>query len=133
MNNQATSNKHTIYTLSAPEAIGAYSQAIKIDNTVYVSGQIGLDPKTMKMVSDDFAEQCHQVFKNLAAIAEAAGATIDNFAKFTVYFLDLDQFSLFNTIMAEHVGHPYPARAAVQVSRLPKDAKVEIDGIIILN
>lgn len=132
MTKQATSNKHTIYTLSAPEAIGAYSQAIKIDNTVYVSGQIGLEPKTMKMVADDFETQCHQVFKNLSAIAEAAGATINNFVKFNVYLTDLNNFASFNTIMTKHVGHPYPARAAVEVSRLPREAKVEIEGIIIL-
>ncbi|GHF99998.1 RidA family protein [Thalassotalea marina] len=122
--------KSIIRTDSAPSAIGTYSQAVKVKNTVYLSGQIPLVPETMEVVSDDFAEQAHQVFKNLAAVCEAAGGSLNDMVKVNIFLMDLGQFATVNEIMSEYFHQPYPARAAVQVARLPKDVAIEIDGVM---
>ncbi len=122
--------KSIIRTENAPSAIGTYSQAVKIKNTVYLSGQIPLVPESMEVISDDFSQQAHQVFKNLAAVCEAAGGTLNDMVKVNIFLMDLSQFSTVNEIMAEYFSQPYPARAAVQVARLPKDVAIEIDGIL---
>ncbi len=119
-----------IRTASAPAAIGTYSQAVKIGTTVYLSGQIPLEPATMQMVSEDFAEQTHQVFKNLAAVCDAAGGSLNNMVKVNIFMTDLSRFATVNEIMSQYFAEPYPARAAVQVSALPRGAQIEIDGIM---
>ncbi|KKO46222.1 endoribonuclease [Arsukibacterium ikkense] len=119
-----------IRTEAAPAAIGTYSQAVKIGTTVYLSGQIPLVPATMQMVSEDFAEQTHQVFKNLAAVCDAAGGTLNNMVKVNIFLIDLGQFATVNQIMSQYFAEPYPARAAVQVSALPRGAQIEIDGVM---
>ncbi|UTP73350.1 RidA family protein [Alteromonas sp. LMIT006] len=124
-------SRQIIHTDRAPAAIGTYNQAVKVDNTTYLSGQIPLVPETMEMVSDDFAEQAHQVFKNLSAVCEAAGGTLNDMAKVNIFVIDLGHFATVNSIMAEYFSEPYPARAAVQVAALPKGAQIEIDGILI--
>ena len=123
-------DKKYINTPNAPAAIGAYSQAVLVDNLVYVSGQIPLLPETGVMVSSDFDEQARQVFANLSAIAGAAGTNLNNAIKLTVYLTDLSNFPSLNEIMAEVMHEPFPARAAVQVVALPKDAQIEIDAIL---
>ncbi|MDG1122449.1 MAG: RidA family protein [Glaciecola sp.] len=122
--------KSVIHSDAAPAAIGTYNQAIKAGNTVYLSGQIPLIASTMEMVSDDFAEQAHQVFKNLCAVCEAAGGDINDMVKVNIFLIDLGHFATVNEIMAQYFTKPYPARAAVQVSALPKAAQIEIDGIM---
>ncbi len=124
--------KNTINTDQAPAAIGTYSQAVIHNNTLFTSGQIPIDPATGEMLDNDFAAQTHQVFKNLAAIAEAAGATLQDAIKLNVFLQDLENFATLNEIMGQYIQEPYPARAAVQVARLPKDSLVEIDAIIAL-
>jgi reactive intermediate/imine deaminase len=119
-----------IRTEAAPAAIGTYSQAVKIGTTVYLSGQIPLVPASMQMVSEVFSEQTHQVFKNLAAVCEAAGGTLNNMVKVNIFLIDLSQFATVNQIMSEYFAEPYPARAAVQVSALPRAAQIEIDGVM---
>jgi len=121
-----------VHTDSAPAAIGPYSQAIKAGSVVFLSGQIPLDPESMTLVSDDVAEQTHQVFKNLIAVAEAAGGSLSNVAKLTIYLTDLGDFAVVNEIMAEFFSEPYPARATIQVSALPKGSAVEIDAVLAL-
>jgi reactive intermediate/imine deaminase len=123
-------SKVIIRTEAAPAAIGTYSQAVKIGTTVYLSGQIPLQPSTMQMVSEDFAEQTHQVFKNLTAVCEAAGGNLNNMVKVNIFLTDLSQFATVNQIMSEYFAEPYPARAAVQVSALPRGAQIEIDGVM---
>ena len=131
--------RQTIQTSKAPSAIGTYSQAVKVaaGQLVFISGQIPLvphaDPAQMTMVSDDFVEQAHQVFKNLRSVAEASGGTLNDSTKLTIYLTDLGQFAAVNEIMAQYTREPYPARAAVQVSALPKGAQIEIDAILVLN
>ena len=124
-------SKVVIHTDKAPAAIGTYSQAIKAGNTVYLSGQIPLIPETMELV-EDFEQQVHQVFKNLAAVCEAAGATLNDIAKLNIFMLDLAHFSTVNDIMAQYFEQPYPARAAIGVKELPKGAQIEMDGVIYL-
>ena len=119
-----------IHSDAAPAAIGTYNQAIKAGNTVYLSGQIPLIASTMEMVSDDFAEQAHQVFKNLCAVCEAADGDINDMVKVNIFLIDLGHFATVNEIMAQYFTKPYPARAAVQVSALPRAAQIEIDGIM---
>jgi len=123
-------NKSIIQTRSAPSAIGAYSQAVRVGSTVYISGQIPLLADTMELVSDDFVAQAHQVFKNLKAVAQAAEGSLADAVKLTVYVIDLDNFAALNEVMSEHMAEPFPARAAVQVSALPKGAQVEIDAVL---
>lgn len=122
--------KKVINTEKAPRAIGPYSQAITNDGVVYLSGQIPLDPVTMMLVSDDIKEQAAQVFKNLKAVCEAAGGSLDHLLKITIYLTDLSVFSLVNEVMMTYFNEPYPARATIQVSALPKDAKIEVDGVM---
>ena len=122
-------NKQIIQTEGAPQAIGTYSQAVKVGSTVYLSGQIGLDPQSMVLV-DGIEQQVHRVFKNLKAVAEASGGSLGDIVKLNVFLTDLSNFALVNTIMAEYFSQPYPARAAVGVASLPKGALVEADGVI---
>jgi reactive intermediate/imine deaminase len=124
--------KEIINTDKAPQAIGTYSQAVRADRTVYLSGQIPLSPKTMTLVDGDIKDQIIQVFENLQAVAEAAGGTFADFVKLNVYLTDLAHFPLVNEIMGHYFQEPYPARAAVGVAALPKGALVEIDGIMCL-
>lgn len=123
-------SKQIISTDRAPAAIGTYSQAVKIGTTVYLSGQIPLVPETMELNSEDFAEQAEQVFKNLAAVCEAAGGELNNMVKVNIFLLDLANFATVNEIMSKHFKQPYPARAAIGISQLPRGAKIEIDGIL---
>jgi reactive intermediate/imine deaminase len=122
-------NKQIIQTEGAPQAIGTYSQAVKVGGTVYLSGQIGLDPVSMQLV-DGIENQVHRVFQNLKAVAEASGGSLADIVKLNVFLTDLSHFALVNTIMAEYFSQPYPARAAVGVASLPKGALVEADGVI---
>lgn len=124
--------REIISTDSAPQAIGTYSQAVKAGNTIYISGQIPLVPATMEMVEGDFAEQTRQVFRNLSAVAEAAGGTLNDFAKVNIFLTDLSNFATVNEVMAEFFNQPYPARAAVGLSELPKSALVEADAVMVL-
>ena len=110
--------KKIIKTDNAPAAIGTYSQAVQAGDTVYISGQIPLNPNSMEVVADDFVSQAHQVFQNLEAIAVASGSSLANVVKLTVYMVDLSDFSILNKVMAEYINEPYPARAAVQVLSL---------------
>ena len=121
-----------IHTPNAPAAIGTYSQAIRSGNTVYVSGQIPLDPATGQLISDDIDAEIRRVFDNLAAIAVAAGGTLDNAVKVSVFLTDLAHFARVNEIMATYFAQPYPARAAIGVAALPKGARVEMECILSL-
>ena len=125
-------SREIITSANAPAAIGTYSQAVKIDNTVYLSGQIPLLADTMELVSDDISAQIDQVFKNLQHVATAAGATLDDVAKLNIYLTDLVHFPLVNETMAKYFAEPYPARAAIGVAQLPKGAQVEMDAILSL-
>lgn len=124
-------SKSIIQTLGAPAAIGTYSQAVKVGNTVYLSGQIGLDPISMTMV-DGIEAQVHRVFTNLKAVTEASGGSLNDIVKLNVFLTDLSHFALVNTIMAEYFTAPYPARAAVGVASLPRNALVEADGVMVI-
>lgn len=119
-----------ISTDKAPAAIGTYNQAIKVGTTVYLSGQIALVPETMEIISENFEEQAEQVFKNLNAVCEAAGGSLADAVKLNIFLTDLGQFAKVNEIMAKHVAEPFPARAAVEVSALPKGVQIEIDGVL---
>lgn len=123
--------KQIIQTQGAPAAIGTYSQAVKVGNTVYLSGQIGLDPASMQLV-DGIEAQVHRVFSNLKAVTEAAGGNLSDVVKLNIFLTDLSHFTLVNTIMAEYFSQPYPARAAVGVASLPRGALVEADGVMVL-
>jgi reactive intermediate/imine deaminase len=125
------SNKFVIQTPDAPAAIGTYSQAVRVDNTVYLSGQIGLDPNTMTLVAGIEA-QIHRVFQNLRAVADAAGSSLDDVVKLNIYLTDLAHFAKVNEIMATYFHQPFPARAAVGVASLPRGALVEADGVLYL-
>jgi reactive intermediate/imine deaminase len=122
--------REVIATDAAPKAIGTYSQAIRVGRTVYVYGQIPLDPATGELVGGDMEAQVRRVFENLQAIAVAAGGDLDSAAKLNVYLTDLGNFQLVNRVMAEYVPQPYPARAAVGVAALPRGASVEIDCVL---
>jgi len=125
------SNKFVIQPPDAPAAIGTYSQAVRVDNTVYLSGQIGLDPNTMLLV-EGIEAQIHRVFQNLRAVADAAGSSLDDVVKLNIYLTDLAHFGKVNEIMATYFHQPYPARAAVGVASLPRGALVEADGVLCL-
>lgn len=125
-------NKAVIHTEDAPKAIGTYSQAIKVSDTVYLSGQIPLDPTSMEMVSSEFREQAVQVFKNLAAVCKAANGNLNDIVKLNIYLTDLNNFPIVNEVMSEFIQAPYPARAAIGISALPKGALIEADGIMVL-
>ncbi|MFT5592180.1 MAG: reactive intermediate/imine deaminase [Oceanicoccus sp.] len=122
--------KEIINTEKAPQAIGTYSQAVKVGKTVYLSGQIPLVPETMEMVGGTFEDNVRRVFDNLTAVCEAAGGSLQDIAKLNIFLTDLGNFAKVNAIMAEYFEQPYPARAAVQISALPKDAEVEMDGVL---
>ena len=125
-------NRAVISTTSAPSAIGPYSQAVKVGNTVWISGQIPLDPETMELVSGGIEAETRQVFANLQAIASAAGGSLDNSVKINISLTDLGNFQVVNAIMAEELAEPYPARACVQVAALPKGVQIEIEAILAL-
>ena len=126
-------SREIIHTDNAPSAIGTYSQAVKTGDTVYISGQIGLDPDTVGMMQGDISVRIHQVFKNLRAVCEAAGGSLDDMAKLTIFLTDLGHFATVNEIMAQYFNEPYPARAAVGVAQLPKGTDVEMDGVMVLS
>lgn len=126
-------SRSIINTDAAPQAIGTYSQAVRVGDTVYVSGQIPLVPETMEIVEGDMAVHVRRVFDNLKAVAEAAGASLADTAKLTVYLTDLNHFPVVNEIMAEYFDEPYPARAAVGVAALPKGVAVEMDAILTIS
>lgn len=125
-------NKQVIQTADAPAAIGPYSQAIRVGNTVYLSGQIPLDPKTMQVVEGGIDAQAHRVFANLSAVARAAGASLNDIVKLTILLTDLAEFAKVNEIMAAHFAAPYPARATYQVAALPRGAKIEVEAVLVL-
>ncbi|HSY95967.1 MAG TPA: RidA family protein [Steroidobacteraceae bacterium] len=125
-------SKQIISTEDAPAAIGVYSQAVRVGNTIWVSGQIPLDPKTKELVQGDVEAQVRQVFENLKAIVAAAGASFDDVVKATVFLIDLSHFGLVNKVMAEYFREPYPARAAVGVAALPRGAQIEVECIVAL-
>lgn len=125
-------SKEIIQSDKAPQAIGTYSQAVRIDRTVYLSGQIPLVPETMTIVEGDISAQINQVFKNLQAVAEAAGGDFSDIVKLNVFLTDLAHFPLVNEIMGHYFQEPYPARAAIGVAALPKAAEVEMDAIMVL-
>ncbi|MDM1272201.1 RidA family protein [Acinetobacter indicus] len=125
-------SRQVIHTENAPAAIGTYSQAILVGNTVYLSGQIGLDPYSMELV-EGIEAQIRRVFDNLKAVCEASGGTLADIAKLNIYLTDLSNFQLVNQIMGEYFAQPYPARAALGVASLPKGALVEMDGVVIIN
>lgn len=124
-------SKQIISTDQAPQAIGTYSQAVRAGNTVYLSGQIGLDPASMQL-ADGIEAQIHHVFSNLRAVAEASGGSLADVVKLNIFLTDLANFATVNTIMAEYFSQPYPARAAVGVASLPRGALVEADGVMVL-
>lgn len=124
--------KKIIHTDNAPQAIGTYSQAVKVDNTVYLSGQIPLDPASMEMVAGDIETRIVRVFDNLQAVAQAAGGSLADVVKLNVFLTDLANFPTVNEVMARYFTEPYPARAAIGVASLPKGAAVEMDAIMIL-
>ena len=125
-------HKEIVSTPKAPGAIGPYSQAVRTGLVVFTSGQIGLDPRTAELVSQDFEAQVRQSFANLAAVAEAAGGSLANAVKFTLFLTDLSKFAKVNEIMTEMVGQPYPARSTVGVASLPKGAQFEVEAILVL-
>lgn len=124
-------SKTIIQTANAPAAVGTYSQAVKVADTVYLSGQIGLVPATGDL-AEGFEAQTHQVFKNLTAVCEAAGGSLADIVKLNIFVTDLDHFATLNDIMAQYFSQPYPARAAVEVSALPKAAVVEMDAVMVV-
>lgn len=124
-------NKQVIQTPDAPAAIGTYSQAVRVGDTVYLSGQIGLDPATMQM-AEGIEAQIHRVFQNLRAVATAADSSFNDLVKLNVYLVDLGHFAKVNEIMASYFRQPYPARAAVGVAALPRGALVEMDGVLVI-
>jgi len=126
-------SREIINTDKAPQAIGTYSQAIKVDNTVYMSGQIPLVPDTMELVEGEMADSIRQVFDNLTAVANAAGGTLADIVKLNIFLTDLGHFPLVNEIMAQYFTEPYPARAAIGVASLPKGAAVEMDAVMVLD
>lgn len=126
-------SRQIIHTDAAPAAIGPYSQAIKTGNTVYISGQIPLDPATMELVSDDVSAQARQVFKNLTAVCDAAGGSLGKIVRVGIYLTDLSRFAEVNAVMAEFFAAPYPARSTIEISALPRGARVEVDAIMVLD
>ena len=122
--------KIIIATDKAPQAIGTYSQAVKVGSTVYLSGQIPLNPENMQIVSDEFDAQVVQVFENLTAVCEAAGGSLGDIVKLNIFMTDLSNFATVNEIMGRYFSQPYPARAAIGVKQLPKDSLVEMDGVM---
>jgi reactive intermediate/imine deaminase len=126
------SNRAVISTPNAPQAIGPYSQAVKVGNTVWISGQIPLIPESMELVTGDISAQAERVFQNLAAVAEAAGGSLNDAVKINISLTDLGDFAAVNEVMAKHFAEPYPARACVQVAALPKAVDIEVEAILAL-
>ena len=126
-------DKQIIATNNAPAAIGTYSQAVRVGDTVYISGQIPLNPATMEVCSEEFADQTRQVFDNLAAVAVAAGGSLSEVVKLSIFMTDLSNFPTVNEIMAQYFQAPYPARAAVGVKALPKAVQIEMEAIMVIN
>ncbi|MFT6123804.1 MAG: reactive intermediate/imine deaminase [Oleiphilaceae bacterium] len=126
------SNKSIIQTDQAPEAIGTYSQAVKVGDTVYLSGQIPLDPETMTLIGGEIEKQIIQVFENLKAVCEASGGSLQDIVKLNIFLTDLSNFASINEVMATYFQTPYPARAAVGVASLPKGAEVEMDAVMVV-
>lgn len=126
-------NRQIIHTPAAPQAIGAYSQAIRTGQTVYLSGQIALNPETMTLVEGDIDAEIHRVLDNLNAVVQAAGGTFEDMVKLNVYLTDLAHFPRVNEIMGDYFTEPYPARAAIGVAALPRGARVEMDGVLVLS
>ena len=124
--------REAIHTPAAPAAIGTYSQAVRVGDTVYLSGQIGLDPASMELVGDEAEAQVRQVFDNLSAVARASGGSFADVVKLTVYLTDLGNFGTVNAVMGEYFSEPFPARAALGVSALPRGALVEMDAVLVL-
>jgi reactive intermediate/imine deaminase len=122
--------KEAIHSDAAPKAIGTYNQAIRVGNTVYLSGQVPLDPRTQTLITDDFEREVRQVFENLSAVASAAGGSLRDLVRVSVYLIDFAHFPILNSVMAEYVPEPFPARSTIQVAGLPRGARVEIDGIL---
>jgi reactive intermediate/imine deaminase len=125
-------NKAVIHTDHAPAAIGTYSQAVKVNNTVYLSGQIPLDPATMQLAEGDMRAHIKQVFDNLSAVCSASGGSLKDIVKLNIFLTDLGHFGLVNEVMAEYFTAPYPARAAIGVASLPRAAQVEMDGVMVI-
>lgn len=126
------SNRAAIHTADAPRAIGPYSQAVKVNNVVYLSGQIPFDPVTMELVHGDIATQAGRVFANLRAVAQAAGGDLNQIVKLTIFLVDLGDFAAVNAAMAACFSEPYPARSTVQVAALPRGAAIEIEAVMVL-
>ncbi|MBB1126433.1 RidA family protein [Thiospirillum jenense] len=126
-------NKHYIYSTDAPQAIGPYSQAVRVGQHVYLSGQIPLDSATLELVTGDMAMQARRVFDNLQAVAGASGGNLSDAVKLTIYLTDLSQFAIVNQVMEEYFTAPYPARATLGVAALPKGAAIEVEAILILS
>ena len=124
--------REAIHTADAPDAIGAYSQAVRVGDTIYLSGQIALDPVSMELVGDDPEAQVRQVLDNLSAVARAGGGSFADIVRLTVYLTDLAHFGTVNAVMAEYFAEPYPARAAIGVAALPRGALVEMDAVLVL-
>lgn len=133
ISNESFAAKESIYTKNAPEPIGVYSQAIKIDSAVYISGQIPIDPSTGEMIKGSFKDQARQAFANVREITKAAGGNIDDIVKLTIYLTDLNHFSIVNEVMLELFHKPYPARAVIEIKALPKNASVEIEAVMHIN
>ena len=125
--------REIISTPNAPAAIGTYSQAVRVGDTVYLSGQIALIPETMQLAEGDISVRIHQVFKNLSAVCEAAGGSLQDIAKLNIFLTDMANFATVNEVMAQYFQQPYPARAAVAVKQLPRDTDIEIEGIMALS
>lgn len=125
--------REIISTPNAPAAIGTYSQAVRVGDTVYLSGQIALIPETMQLAEGDISVRIHQVFKNLSAVCEAAGGSLQDIAKLNIFLTDMANFAAVNEVMAQYFQQPYPARAAVAVKQLPRDTDIEIEGIMALS
>lgn len=124
-------NRSTVHTEQAPAAIGTYSQAVKVGDTVYLSGQIPLVPSTMELVEGGIEQQIEQVFQNLSAVCQAAGGSLQDIVKLNIFLTDLQHFAKVNESMARYFSQPYPARAAIGVASLPRGAQVEMDGILV--
>jgi len=126
-------SKNIIHTDRAPAAIGTYSQAVRVGNTIYLSGQTPLDPKTMELVEGDFAAQARQVFDNLQAVCEAAGGSLNQIVRLGLYLTDLSNFATVNEVMGQYFEQPYPARSTIGVSQLPKDCAFEADAVMVID
>jgi reactive intermediate/imine deaminase len=125
--------RHAISTDKAPSAIGPYSQGVRMGQTVYLSGQVPIDPAIGTVVDGDFVAQTRQVFENLKAVCEAAGGSFEHVARVGIYLMDLQDFAAVNTVMAEYFDAPYPARSTIQVAGLPRGARIEIDAVLVLD